>query len=107
MKWAYTTFVQSDSSPLLLENIQFIISNIIEVENTNVKIYPNPVKDELIIDSNGLTITKLEIFDLLGKKINSQLLNNKSVNVSALPRGIYFVKLEMDKGILTRKFIKQ
>ena len=75
----------------------------LEYVNVNdfVQIYPNPVKDELHIESGNLTITKIEILDITGKVVE------KSNIVSALPRGIYFVKLETDKGIVTQKFIKE
>jgi len=92
------------------DNIQFIythLDNVIEAENVEVKIYPNPAKDKLIIDTNELTIKKLEILNLLGKKINSQWFNDKSINVLALPQGLYFLKLETDKGIITKKFVKE
>jgi len=77
------------------------------VEMQNLKIYPNPVKDELRIDNGELRINKVEICDLTGKMVNSQWLNGKSINVANLPQGIYFVKIETDKGNVTRKFIKE
>jgi Leucine-rich repeat (LRR) protein len=85
------------------------INGIPAIENTNINIYPNPVKDELRIESGDLKIASVEIVDLAGKKIftfNSQL-STHSINVSALPQGIYFVKLETDKGIVTKKIIKE
>jgi Leucine-rich repeat (LRR) protein len=81
----------------------------IENANANIKIYPNPVKDELHIESGDLKIESVEILDLTGKKLltfNSQL-SAHSIHVSALPQGIYFVKLETDKGIVTQKIIKE
>jgi len=66
-----------------------------------VKIYPNPVKDELKIESGNLTIKKVEILDITGKVVGN------SSNVSALSQGIYFVKLETDKGTVTQKFVKE
>jgi hypothetical protein len=31
----------------------------------------------------------------------------QSINVSTLPAGIYFIKIQTDKGIVTQKFIKE
>jgi len=73
-----------------------------------IRIYPNPVRDELRIENGEWRIEKVEILDLTGKIIlNSQLSILHSVNVSALPQGIYIVKLKTDKGIVTEKFIKE
>jgi len=73
----------------------------------NLKIYPNPVKDELIIENADLRISNVEICDLSGKTVYQfDNLKNK-INVSALSQGIYIVKLKTDKGIVTEKFIKE
>ena len=77
------------------------------ITNYELRIYPNPVKDELKIENGELRIEKVEICDLSGKMVNCEWLNGKSVNVSNLPQGIYFVKLETDKGTVTRKFVKE
>ena len=78
------------------------------ITNGKLRIYPNPVRDELRIENGEWRIEKVEILDLTGKIIlNSQLSILHSVNVSALPQGIYIVKLKTDKGIVTEKFIKE
>ncbi len=77
------------------------------VLSNNVNIYPNPVKDELKIENGEVRIKEVEIFDVYGKKLstfNSQL---STINVSVLAKGIYFVKIETDKGIVTKKLIKE
>jgi len=74
-----------------------------------LSIYPNPVKDELLIINNEqLTMNNVEIVDIMGKIIyNSSFIINNSINVSSLPQGIYFLKIETDKGIVTKKFVKE
>jgi hypothetical protein len=74
-----------------------------------LRIYPNPTKGELRIENGELRIEKVEIYDILGKKLstfNFQLSTNQ-IDISQLPKGIYFVKLKTDKGELTRKVIKE
>jgi ribosomal protein L32 len=82
-------------------------TGIAEIEGVSIKIYPNPVKNELIIDRGQLTINSVEIIDLSGKTIFQFNELRNQINVSALPRGIYFVKVETDKGIVTQKFVKE
>ena len=84
------------------------LSAIDNVELQNLNIYPNPVKDELRMENGELRIKNVEILDLTGKIIlNSQLSTLNSINVAHLASGIYFVKIQTDKGIVTRKFIKE
>jgi hypothetical protein len=67
------------------------------------------VKDVLIIDNKQLTIHTVEILDVSGKKLstfNSPFVT-KSINISALPQGLYFIQIKTDKGIVTERFMKE
>jgi len=76
--------------------------------NNQISIYPNPVKDELRIMNYELRIMNVEILDITGKIIyNSSFIFNNFINVSSLPQGNYFLKIQTDKGIITKKFIKE
>ena len=89
---------------LLVEDI----AEVNNIYNDNLKLYPNPVKDVLRIENGELRITNVEILDLTGKQIvNGQWLNGKSINVANLPSGVYFLKIQTDNGVITRKFVKE
>ncbi len=80
--------------------------------NTNeahqVKIYPNPVKDILTIETNSNTKQNIEITNLLGQTLYTSYIYNKvTINVSAFPKGIYILKLNTDKGTVVKKFVKE
>ena len=78
------------------------------ITNDELRIYPNPVRDELRIENGEWRIEKVEILDLTGKIIlNSQFSILNSINVSSLPQGVYFLKIQTDKGNVTKKFVKQ
>lgn len=73
-------------------------------ENTFV-IYPNPVQNELNIQSN-FEIRSIEIYSLDGKLVLQSTQN--ILNVQSLESGIYLMKIENNKGgISTKKFIKE
>jgi hypothetical protein len=74
-----------------------------EHEKTAVMVYPNPVKDQLNIVSNG-NITKIIITDANGKVVYNGL--NQTVNFSSFSKGVYFVKVETAQGTSNTKFIK-
>lgn len=65
-------------------------------------IYPNPTSNILNI-SGDITIENLQIFDVSCKQLISKKDSN-SVDVSSLPIGIYFMKLNNKETV---KFIKQ
>jgi len=72
-----------------------------------IQIYPNPTNYELQITNYEGTIKGVEIYDLSGKTLMSQMSNPSQINVSHLASGIYFIKIQTDKGTVAKKFIKQ
>lgn len=74
--------------------------------NNTISLYPNPTKEVLNISSFN-NISKIEVYDLLGKKVASN--NNASdVNVAALGKGAYIVKVVQENGsVVAKQFIKE
>lgn len=69
-----------------------------------VDIYPNPAKDFIQIKSSE-PIHSVAVYSVTGQKILSG--KGTSINVSALPKGSYFIRINMDSGqVKNRKFIK-
>jgi hypothetical protein len=84
------------------------ISGIVELSQAaQLKIYPNPVKNELRIESGELTIENVEIADLQGKTVSTFNNAGNKINVSHLSAGIYLLKIKTDKGVVTGKFVKE
>ncbi len=71
----------------------------------DVRIYPNPVHNELHISTNE--INRVEIYDQLGKMILSEAHPDSKIEVSSLPQGIYIVKIITENDCYTEKFIKK
>ena len=69
-------------------------------------IYPNPVNSgKIYITSKSSLDKKIEIFDVLGKKVLETTTSNKEVNVSNLISGIYIIKIKEGENSATRKLI--
>ena len=69
-------------------------------------IYPNPVNNGKIYISTTLNLTKeINIYDVLGKKIISQTLFGKELNISNLSPGVYILKLKEHEFSATRKLV--
>lgn len=84
----------------------------IDLAKNKFQLYPNPVKNELILTSeNTLEILKVKIFNVEGKILSTQKLeleNQSSIDVSQLATGIYFLNIQDENGNTTiKKFIKQ
>ena len=76
----------------------------------DLKIFPNPVKDKIQIQIIGeiKQIDKIEIYNLYGE-INSvwdTIVENKSLDISTLPTGIYFIKVYTPNQQFVKKFVK-
>ena len=79
--------------------------------DTKVSIFPNPVAGNFVrvktFDSNE-TIISYALYSLTGEKVLQQKTNLRGelkLNVSAIPAGLYFVKILTTKGQTVRKII--
>ena len=78
------------------------------IEKPLIKIYPNPTSSTLTIETNSTTKQNIEIVNLLGQTMYTHYIYSKAtVDVSAFPKGIYLIKLNTDKGIVVKKFVKE
>ncbi len=79
-----------------------------EFTQNAIKIFPNPVKNILHIDLSNPIATQIEIFDILGKKVFNQNINNSdSINIEVLHSGIYIIKITQNNASVSKKLIKQ
>ncbi|MDH2207037.1 MULTISPECIES: T9SS type A sorting domain-containing protein [Empedobacter] len=78
-----------------------------DINSKDLKIYPNPVKNILSIDSKSM-VKNVRIINMAGQEVYNKQLNkmNPQVNVSHLPKGVYIINIETTEGIVTQKIIK-
>ncbi len=76
-------------------------------------VYPNPVKDKLILSSlnNDVENLRIYIYTIEGKLLHTQnLIFNKqaTINVSNFSKGVYFISLQNENGQReVVKFVKE
>jgi len=92
-------------SALSVRLIKDVALSVDDLKKSKVVIYPNPVRDILNIQTDE-AISGIEIFDLLGKKVFEEN-DTKNIDVLGLQKGVYVLKVNIDKGILIKKFIKE
>lgn len=74
----------------------------------DLKVYPVPANNELVIEYDGISDYNVTLFNSLGQRvdINTNVLTNKmTLNTQSLSNGIYFVQLENGQRKETRKII--
>lgn len=61
-----------------------------------VKVYPNPVQEVLIIELPEMqATTRMELWNMEGKKLMDQTISShSSVQVASLPSGVYLLRLK-------------
>ena len=61
----------------------------------NLKLFPNPVQNELILYNDNALELNIDIFNLMGSCVLSQTINpsHNIIDLSHLYPGIYFIKL--------------
>lgn len=80
--------------------------------NHNVKIYPNPNNGIVNISfSEAASNVIIEIYDLLGKQVHNQVINNislgtvQTININEFVGGIYNIRITTDKNISNHKLL--
>ena len=84
--------------------------NTASVQDTSlntVSVYPNPTKN--VLNISGIdNLQSYRIFNLLGKEILAKTeIQNNSIDVSNLKKGVYFITIKDENNTYTKKFIKR
>lgn len=75
--------------------LSFTSVDVIEIEKkSEVTIYPNPVRDELLVKRSIGEAFNIRIYDINGNTLfEKKLYNSESINISYLPTGLYFLAI--------------
>ncbi|WP_405576739.1 endonuclease [Winogradskyella sp. Asnod2-B02-A] len=74
----------------------------------HIKIYPNPVNNQLIITLKNQIPTTIEIFNILGKRVFNAIIDKTtSLNLHGLNTGVYMIKMTQNNATITKKLIKR
>ena len=82
----------------------------VDFERIYLRVYPNPVSENLYINSENQNIDSIIINDILGKQVLSKKnINNNSsiISLNELNSGLYFIKVNTGYGSESFKIIKK
>jgi len=84
-------------------------NDVVEIQQTNIKIFPNPVKGFLYIKSlNNTSIDNVKIFDLYGRFLKEINKPDEKIDVRFLNPDIYFLQINnKSQERISVKIIKQ
>jgi Leucine-rich repeat (LRR) protein len=78
-----------------------------DVETNTIAVYPNPTRGQLHI--NNVVLEKATVYDTLGHVVKTASFktgsNNNSVDLSSLAKGVYFIQLQSEGTVTTKKII--
>jgi hypothetical protein len=77
---------------------------------TGILVYPNPASEMVQIKLPEISAnTAVHIYDQLGRKVLMQHFSEPEstldLNISMLPQGVYFVKIELGKRHATKRLL--
>ncbi|MCL2042224.1 MAG: T9SS type A sorting domain-containing protein [Bacteroidales bacterium] len=104
--YAYFSF-EVTSSRVLVANFAGTTA-IGEVETSGITVYPNPTSGELKVESGEWSVESVDVFDVFGRNVSrltSHISHPIPIDISFLPSGIYFVRIQTENGVVTKKII--
>lgn len=87
-----------------------ILQMSMQIQTPQVKMYPNPVINALTIEKQGnLKQVYVKVYDLLGNivHVGSYPENSFDIDFTALPTGMYIVKIDNSQASVSRKVVKK
>ncbi len=88
----------------------FLLKNpVLAADGNAVSLFPNPATGKTILQANNeQRIHKTVVLDIFGKKVReySGLSNaEKTIDLSGLHKGLYFVQIQTDQEVVTKKLV--
>ena len=111
--WLLVTDSDSCISDTVFYNL--LSSNIYDIQINSFNIYPNPSRDIFNVTFVSEEVQNLEIsiINVVGEVVYTADLDQfvgqftKEVSLATYPKGVYFLEITTDKGVINKKLILQ
>ncbi|MEO8760365.1 MAG: nidogen-like domain-containing protein, partial [Bacteroidia bacterium] len=111
----HTTVTATDNGAPTLSTIQThvikvvdsnITTSISKINTSKMVAYPNPTNGIFTIETNNASKQTLQIFDINGKLVLSQMINSKAnVDASNLMDGVYNLSIISNEGVINKRLV--
>jgi len=72
-----------------------------------VRIFPNPVQDQLFLESTELELRAYRLYDAQGRQIRQGPITQPILDVSGLAKGMYLLQVSTDEGLVRKQLLLQ
>ncbi len=76
-----------------------------DVKELGIEIFPNPTAG--IINIKGAAFDRIEVIDMNGKILLIESTPTNTLNISAFPSGIYFLRINVGDQVATQRIVKE
>jgi hypothetical protein len=93
---------------IMSQNISLSPTSVAQISDEEINVI-NPISDQIQIRSNSIINGSVAVFDVQGRLILNTEVNNQSninINSSNFGSGVYFVRIQSDNKIISRKVVK-
>ena len=91
--------------PALENNVVTGLSN--SGLSEQLTVFPNPNSGQVRVKGNGLRLQAYTVIDMLGKTVKAGAFQQNEADLSGLPNGLYFLKVQTPKGNALKKVMIQ
>ena len=102
----FETFTNLTNTPEVNEEEH--IQDFKRIGSDSYELYPNPFNEEIILEFDGETPEKIEIFNAMGQLVYVSTISERKfkIGTEALPKGMYFISLHYSSNVESKKIIK-
>jgi hypothetical protein len=75
------------------------------LNNSQINVYPNPATSQIHIIADNTEIKEIVLYAINGQFLKKTV--KTTIQIEELPSGMYFLQIKTDKGVLTKRFVKQ
>ena len=97
-----------DTSKFLTEGILEVVTStsVSSIKISHINVYPNPAKEFIQIEMPSDEIFDAVILDINGKIVVKTEVDDKMINVAALPQGVYLLQINQNGKLFSTRFVK-
>ncbi len=103
-----TNIIVDPSNYTLDKTGDVVVSNSAVTPEVVSTLYPNPAKEKITLEFSASGKRNITVLNAVGEKVKNLIAESTKtmINLQGLPKGVYFLKIEKDGAVTTKKFIK-